>query len=217
MCIGWFRGGVPLYTADRTAEQAHDMKRYQDAVLVLLVLAVFGQVLYLVIRKRPVEDAVAAGPTVLVGDTVGSLAGYVEEDVLALVPLDGDPGTVTVLYAFHSECAFCDDVAPAWASHFATAGPSGRRVRRIAVTRDLPGPAATYAEQFGWQVDLLSVSQLAETSREYSLVSRTPWVFVFDADGVLRFHDHGGELERVEQAVASIASAGAGRRAGVGL
>ena len=39
-------------------------------------------------------------------------------------------------------------------------------------------------------------------------MSRTPWVFVFDADGVLRFHDHGGELERVEQAVASIASAG---------
>ena len=192
------------------------MKRYQDAVLFLLVLAVIGQGLYVIARQDPARNTVAAASTVLVGDTVASLSGYLNDDVPAVVSLDGDPGTVTVLYAFHSECAFCDDVGPAWASHFAAVPEPGSGVRRIALTRDPPGPAAAYAEHFRWRVDLLSVSQLAETSREHSLVSRTPWVFVFDSEGVLRFHDHGAELERIERAVASLSSLGAGSQPGVG-
>lgn len=192
------------------------MKRYQDAVLFLLVLAVIGQGLYVIFRPDPARNLVAVAPSVLVGDTVTSLNGYLNDDIPATVPLVGDPGTVTVLYAFHSECAFCDDVGSAWASHFAVVPEPGSGVRRMALTRDLPGPAAAYAEHFGWQVDLLSVSQLAETSREHFLVSRTPWVFVFDSDGVLRFHDHGAELERIERAVASLSSPGAGDQPGVG-
>lgn len=190
-------------------------KRYQNAVLFLLVLVAVGQGLHVIDRIQEAEAPADTGPTVLVGDTLASLSGYLANEEFAQVSLDGDRGTVTVLYAFHSECAFCDDVAPRWATHFTSARTSYPPIRRIAVTRDLPGTAATYARQFGWQVDMLSVSHLSETSREYTLVSRTPWVFVFDADGVLRFQDHGGELDRLEQAVASISSTGAGQVSGV--
>ena len=191
------------------------MKRYQDVVLFLLVLVVIAQAINVVGRRPgPVADEVAPAQRVLVGDTLGALTGYAYDGVLATVPLDADPGTVTVLYAFNSECAFCDDLAPEWASHFLTPAPETSAVRKIAVTRDLPGPAATYAERFGWQVDLLSVSQLAETSRESSLVARTPWVFVFDSDGVLRFQDHGAELQRMEEAIAAIQSPDVGQMSG---
>ena len=183
------------------------MKRCQDVVLFLLVLAIVGQGLYLVLRAAPGEDTGGLAAEALVGDTLGSLEGYLEEGVPTTVPPQAERGTVTVLYAFRSECAFCDDVAPAWGRHFTTAVFGTSNVRRIALTRDLPATAADYAQRFGWQVDLLSVSQLGDTSREYSLVSRTPRVFVFDSDGVLRFHDHGAELERIDQAIATISAA----------
>lgn len=192
------------------------MKRYQNVALLLLVLAGIGQGLFGVLRSRPMIDSGVAESTFLVGDTVPSIVGHLQDGALTLIPLEGDPGTVTVLYAFHSECGFCDDVAPAWASHFSRARQEAPAVQRLAITRDAPGAAAAYAEQFGWQIELLSVVELGETSREQILVSRTPWVFIFDADGVLRYTEHGGELERIEQAVASISAAGLPGRAGAG-
>lgn len=190
------------------------MKRYQDAALFLLVLAIIAQALHVMVRAQPTDDTMAPVPTVLIGDTVPSLTGYTEDSVLTTVYLDTDPHIATVVYAFHPECAFCDTVGPKWAAQFAAHDPMATPVRRITVTRELPGPAAIYAERFTWDIDLLSVSGFAETSPEAFLVSRTPWVYVFDPDGVLRFQAHGAELERVEQAVSKIVSAGIGQTSG---
>ena len=148
------------------------MKRYQDVALFLLVLAIMAQTLHVMVRAQPADDAMAPAPTVLIGDTIPSLTGYAEDSVLTTVSLDTDAYTATVVYAFHPECAFCDTVAPEWGAHFAAGDPKAAPVRRIAVTRELPGPAATYAEQFTWNIDLLSVSRLVETSPEAFLVSR---------------------------------------------
>ena len=179
------------------------MKRYQDLLLALLTFGITAQILFAIGFHRDAEDPLALAPAILVGDTLGMLSGQVANGTQTVVSLTADPGTVTVLYAFHPECAHCDAVAPTWASHFASGEP---RVRRIAVTGDLHGPAANYAARFGWNVNLLSVSQLALTDREYSLISKTPWLFVFDWNGVLRFQDHGSELERAKEVVAAISS-----------
>jgi len=181
------------------------MKRMQNAALILLVSAIVGQSLYLALRTTPRDDPGPPAAQVRVGDTLGFLSGHVEEGTATTVPLRKEPGAVTVLYAFHSECGFSDDVAPAWGRHFATPDSGTSGVRRIALTRDPPGAAADYARRFGWRVELLSVSRLPDTSREHALVARTPWAFVFDSDGVLRFHDHGAELERIDKAIAAIA------------
>ena len=74
------------------------------------------------------------------------------------------------------------------------------------MTREFPGPAASYAQQFNWDIELVSVSDFAETSPEAFLISRTPWVYVFDPDGVLRFDAHGADLEDVDHALAEITS-----------
>lgn len=190
------------------------MKRYQDVVLFLLVLVVIAQAVHVVVRPGPPANVAAQERGVRVGDRLGALTGYLNDGALGTVPLDAGPGTVTVLYAFNSECVFCDDVAPEWASHFATPVSGSPGIRRIAVTRDLPGPAATYAERSGWQVNLLSIAQVAQTDRESSLVSKTPWLFVFDSNAVLRFQDHGAELQRMEEAIAEIRSTGTGQMSG---
>ena len=77
-------------------------------------------------------------------------------------------------------------------------------VQRIAVTNDSVGPAVAYAERFGWNVEVLSVAELTPGDREYSLFSRTPWVFVFDSAGVLRFDGHGRRLEQMIQVIAAL-------------
>ena len=71
----------------------------------------------------------------------------------------------------------------------------------MAVTMDLPEPALAYAARFGWKMDVLSMSQLTPADRDYSLLSRTPWIFVFDSAGVLRFQVHGTDVELAEDAV----------------
>lgn len=190
------------------------MKRYQDRLLPLLVCGVLAQTLVVLGFAGDAKDPATSVDSVFVGDTLDTLSGHVADGTSTSMSLTADPGTITVLYAFHPECAHCDTVAPTWASHFADADPT---VRRIAVTGDLHGPAATYAAHFGWTVDLLSVSQLTPTDREYSLISKTPWLFVFDWNGVLQFQDHGSELERVEQVVAAISSGSTRHRVGGGL
>ncbi|MDE2874128.1 MAG: hypothetical protein OXU69_03375 [Gemmatimonadota bacterium] len=182
------------------------MKRFQDVALSLLVLAIIARTLHVMVRAQSADDTMVPAPTVLIGDTVPALTGYAEDGVLTTVSLDSDSYTATVVYAFHPECVFCDLVASEWAAHFAAGDPKAAPVRRIAVTRELPGPAATHAQQFNWDIDLLSVSGSVEMSPEAFLVSRTPWVYVFDRDGVLRFHADGAEVEHVDQAMAEIAS-----------
>lgn len=194
------------------------MKRYQDVALFLLLLAIVAQTLHVMVRAQPADDTTAPAPTALIGDTVPALTGYTEDSVQTTVSLVADgQHTATVVYAFHPACAFCDAVAPAWAAHFAAEDPNAAPVRRIAVTREVPEPAATYAQQFNWDIDLLSVSGFAETGPEAFLLSRTPWVYVFDPDGVLRFDAHGADLEHVDRAVAEVTSVSrAARRSGVG-
>ena len=96
----------------------------------------------------------------------------------------------------HPDCAHSDRVALAWQAHFAN-GLGDPNVRRIAVTSDAPAAAAQYAARFGWQVELLSLAHPDHAGQARSLTSRTPWLVVFDARGVLRLQAHGSELEQL--------------------
>ena len=158
-------------------------------------------------RPRPLDLSVVSAPPLSVGDALGGLAGLAADGSPSRLGLAETGRTATVLFAFHPDCVHSDTVAEDWARHFGGDGPTIADARTLAVTRDTPGAAAAYAERFAWDVELLSMPNLSRSNVEYSLVSRTPWVFVFDSEGVLRFQDHGGELERAAQAVAAIAAA----------
>ena len=188
-------------------------KRSLNVLLVVLVAGIIGQSFSAVGRKNPA--ALSSGPpsVIQLGDTLLSLTGSTKGGVATTIRLAADPGTVTVLYAFHPDCIHCHTVAPTWAEHFSANAPAtSKTVRRIAVTDDSAESALDYANRFGWDVGVLSVRHLTSANRDYSLVSKTPWLFVFDSDGVLRFHGHGSQLEQVDQAVADLSDAAGAAR-----
>lgn len=159
-------------------------------LLAVLLLGLATQMSGVASRKLGTTDPVRkvqlgqAAPLAL-GDTLRSLAG-------------------TVVYAFDSECEHSHAVAPAWAEHFAAA-PTTPRLRRLAVTLEDSETAARYSKRFGWHVEVLGTAQLPLGGLEVSLVNRTPWLFVFDFAGVLRYQGHGADLERMEAVARSIA------------
>ena len=172
----------------------------------LLVFCAVAQVTILVSRGR------TAGPPALVpyllGDTLARLDGLKVDGSEEAVAIPTPTGAATVVYAFSSECAYCDDVAPEWAYHFGKQG--GKRIRRVAITRDRPDVAASYAERFGWDVRILSMPDMAATDRRSFLLSRTPWLYVFDHDGTLRFQGHGSALDRMGEIASRVANPTAG-------
>ena len=178
--------------------------RFARILLALLVVAIGVQGVLLLNRTLPEGDAAGPAPAVGVGDTLHALAGEMAAGSTTVIPLATGAGSATVLYAFHPECAYCDSIAPAWSRYPSTDDAGGARVRRLAVTMDLPEPALAYAARFGWKMEVLSMSRLTPADRDYSLLAKTPWIFVFDSGGVLRFQGHGTDLELAEEAVRSL-------------
>ena len=54
-----------------------------------------------------------------------------------------------------------------------------------------------YAKKHGWDVEVLTDTPGAG-SIEAFLVSRTPWLFLFDPVGTLVYHGFGGDLEALD-------------------
>ncbi|MCY3942235.1 MAG: hypothetical protein OXG18_00490 [Gemmatimonadetes bacterium] len=160
------------------------------------------QVAILVGRSGAAANPVAP-ESIVVGDTLVALTGGSGEGSRDYVEIRTPSGAATVVYVFSSTCAFCDDVAPDWAEHFRR--PGTEHVRRVAITRDGPQDAVEYAKRFGWDVRILSMPDLAATDRASSLLSRTPWLYVFDPEGVLRFEGHGSALKRADEVAVDVA------------
>ena len=166
-------------------------------LLSLFLCGVAMQVAILVGRSGSVGSPPSAPAPPLVGDTLVELMGLAADGSDEVLEFLMQPGAATVVYAFSSECVFCDDVAPQWATHFQT--PSPEPIRRVAITRDGPTVAAKYAGRFRWDVGILSMPDLTATDRRSSFLSRTPWLYVFDHQGVLQFQGHGSSLDLADE------------------
>ncbi len=179
--------------------------RPSRVLLGLLAVAIGVQGIVLASRQLRERDAVrippAVAPALGVGDTVSAVAGEIRAGETKVIPVATGSGKATVVHAFHPECAYCDSIAPAWSRYASREDAGTILVRRLAVTMDLPVPAMAYAARFGWKMDVLSMSRLTPADRDYALLAKTPWIFVFDSAGVLRYQGHGGDLEQAEEAV----------------
>lgn len=178
------------------------MKTLPKVVLATLVLGLVIQSRQLASRWTPRESLARPSSGWIVGDTLTELVGVDENGSATVVDIRTGTQAATVIYAFHSKCVFCHDVAPTWSSHFATAATES--VQRVALTRDPPEQAVAYAQRFQWNVSIISVSEADLADRVLPFASRTPWLFVFDGAGVLRLQAHGSELDRMEGVVASL-------------
>jgi len=178
--------------------------QWLNALLFLLVAGIGSQIVLAVSRAQQAAPPPAPAAGLVVGDTLPALTGSLEGNVPTTIRLATDAGIPTVVYVFHPDCVHCHAVAPDWALHFSADHTDGPMVQRIAVTNDAVVPAVAYAERFGWNVDVLSIKDLTPADPEFSLFSRTPWVFVFDSAGVLRFNGHGRRLGQMIQAIEAL-------------
>lgn len=185
-----------------TGQRESQMKNLPKIVLAALVLGLVVQSGQFASRWTARESFAPPSSGWIVGDTLTELVGVDQNGRATVVDIRTGTQAATIVYAFHSECVHCHDVAPAWSSHFAAADTES--VRRVALTRDPPEQAAAYAERFQWDVTIVSISQPSQSDGVLPLVSRTPWLFVFDGSGALRLEAHGSELDRVEGFVASL-------------
>ncbi len=177
-------------------------------LLALLVAGIVVQI-WIATGRTPAGDEPSGSMEPLAtGDTVPVVTGYRELGVPVTIPLllNDEATRVTVIYSFHPDCAHSRSWGPEWARHFDQVQASDSGVRRIALTLDGPSSGQDFAKHLGWEVEFLSVIGLSPQRRVYSLVARTPWVFVFDSDGVLRFDGHGSELKQVDAVVSRLLS-----------
>lgn len=180
------------------------MKRLLDCLLAVAIGGIVVQS-WIAAGRVPADAYGSAAPNPLdVGDTLLLVTGYSGLGAPDTVFLDGEVGSVTVLYSFHPDCPHSGAVGPEWARHFDEVRATDVGVRRIAVTVDSVSSALDFTDRFGWGAEVVSVAGLSPMRQEYALVSRTPWVFVFDSHGVLRLHGHGSQLDQVEVAVARL-------------
>lgn len=180
------------------------MKRFPDFLLAVAIGGIVVQS-WIAADRPPADEYGSAPPEPLeVGDTLLLVTGYSGLGAPDTVFLEGRVGSVTVMYSFHPHCVHSGTLGPEWARHFDEVRATGAGVRRIAVTLDSFSSALDFADRFGWGAEVVSVAGLSPMRREYALVSRTPWVFVFDSHGVLQLHGHGSQLDQVGAAVARL-------------
>jgi hypothetical protein len=105
----------------------------------------------------------------------------------------------TVLLAFSPECAWCDSVAPRWKrwSERVTG-----RLKVVALTAAEPPAALGYVHSHQWQVHVLLTVDSARTGDlARQLTRKTPWFFLIDRTGALRFSGHGNDIGLVDSIV----------------
>lgn len=100
----------------------------------------------------------------------------------------------TVVLAFKSDCYYCGEVAPAWREWLR----ANDQFEVIALSRDSFSVAEQYLRAHELGVEVLSVAENHGASPERYIVSRTPWIFLFDATGTLRFEGNGQNINDLQ-------------------
>ncbi|HSW28606.1 MAG TPA: hypothetical protein VLH75_03835 [Longimicrobiales bacterium] len=152
---------------------------------VILSTAIFQRA-----RTRPrdsLRDATFADVTVTVSNGVRRLVPAAGKRLLALL-------------IFSPTCPHTATVAPEWARW--TAGARSD-IEVLAISADDLSGAMTYANAHGWNTAVGEVPQRDENATGRAILARTPWVFLLDRSGQVRFDAHGAHLARLDSAIAA--------------
>lgn len=165
--------------------------------LVLLATVQVGAIVVSMRRRDP--PPVVRQPDLLIGAIIATIRGHDSLGRLATVSLRRTDPSWTVLLAFSPTCSWCDSVAPRWRSW---TNEVNHRVRVVGVVSGSPSAALAYTHRHAWQLqDLLAVDSTVTGTLERQLTRKTPWLFLFDSAGVLRYSGHGNEVGVVDSLV----------------
>ena len=165
--------------------------------LVLLAMVQAGAIV--VSATRPKHPSTVPTPDLVIGEAIPAIQGRDSLSVITSVPFRRKDTTWTVLLAFSPTCAWCDSVAPRWKSW--TRG-TGSRAHVVAIASGDPSAAIRYTHVHDWKIAELIVVDSALTGvLGRRLTRKTPWLFLIDASGILRFSGHGNEVGAVDSLV----------------
>jgi hypothetical protein len=166
---------------------------------VLMVAALFqGGV---ILNRATAGPGPAARPPLVfqsLGDTLGSLQVLAEGGSRKAWRAGSAEAAWTVVMAFRSDCVPSRNAAPAWREWLGRPHP----VKAVAVTRDSLSVARRYRDSEGWAVPVLSVNGARRGTPEHLLVARTPWLFLVDPQGIVRYQGDGTSLAALDAFIA---------------
>ena len=169
------------------------------SIVLVLVLAALFQAGLLWTRAAAARAPRVAPPVFLAtGDVLPTLRVRHEDGTRAPFRLASADGRWTVVLSFRSDCKPSQAVVPAWSEWLGRTHP----VNVLAVTRDSLPVAVSYRDAKGWPVRVLSLERPKRGTPEHSLVTRTPWLFLVDPAGVVRYQGHGGTLSTLDSLIA---------------
>jgi hypothetical protein len=174
--------------------------RQQGFVLMGLALLAVVQIgAILVIAHRVRHPPIVRPPDLAIGDGVPAIRGRDSLAAITTLPLRRNGTNWTVLLAFSPACAWCDSVAPRWKRWTEAAGG---RIAVIGIASGDPSAALRYTRAHGWKIGELIVVDSALTGvLGLQLTRKTPWLFLIDKRGVLRYSGHGNEVGTIDSLV----------------
>lgn len=169
------------------------------AVIGLLALALVqaGAIVYSV--TRPGDAVAIRPPDLVIGETVRTIPGRDSLSRITQVRLGRNGPSWSVLLAYSPTCAWCDSVAPLWKRWIRD---TRVRVHVVGVASGDPLAARRYAHAHEWRLaELLVVDSAVTGGLGRQLTRKTPWFFLFDSTGTLRYSGHGNEIGLVDSLV----------------
>jgi thiol-disulfide isomerase/thioredoxin len=101
-------------------------------------------------------------------------------------------GELVILLSFSDSCGHCHTVAPLWKAVMDSVG-----VRRwFAVSRDAAEVAVAFLSKYELNLPLLRVAPPMSGKVGFALTMMTPWVYVVDGKGVVRYTSSGWALRQ---------------------
>lgn len=169
-------------------------------VVVGLVLLAIGQVAAIVVSAgRTTSRPDTRPPDLALGDAILEVRGRDSLARIISVPLRRGGSGWTVLLSFSPTCAWCDSVAPRWKTWTREVG---NRAHLVGIASADPSAAFRYVHGHGWKLaELIVVDSTLTGVLGRQLTRKTPWLFLFDSAGALRYSGHGNEVGTIDSLV----------------
>ena len=168
------------------------LPRPKDGILTLLGILAVAQIGLLAYRQLDTYEDVRQ--RLGFGDSVAAVEAQDASGARGSLAT----GRTTLLMVFHSECVYCERVAPAWEAWLAE---QDLGLDVVAVSNESYDVAAAYAHEKGWDVEVRTVPVERLGDDAHALTSRTPWLFLIGPDGVIEAEGHGEGLAEMAQFV----------------
>ena len=123
-------------------------------------------------------------PWIQAGDALGQIGAAAASGTKASLAT----GDTLLLLVFHSDCGHCQRVIPVWRDWIDDRPPD---FDVVAVTSESREAAAAFLASFGWYPEIWTVGENDGPAGRRSLVTRTPWAFFLDGEGIVLGEAHG--------------------------